>query len=344
MDTKQLRGLYEAYNQVYSTDYITEEAEIAANYFYEMGLNENGIEILIEELGTEEFTNFVYDIAESYYLNERKLRPGERSLPARTVSRITGDTPSRPVGAARSAVQRARARRTAPPELTSRQQRIRAYSQSPSVQAGKQASAASLARIRSQTPSQRTTAVQTAQTQQAPSAARKPRDVKDQIAGFIIGRLDAHDRAIRSPRAQAVGRALTQIGDIGGRVFDAAAKRAERDTKRVAAATRSAVRRNINASYDPYELVLDHLLDEGYAESLDTAYNIMQYMSEEWIDSIIYEKVKVQVPPTSLSKLGPNQSLFSDAELQGHRTAKEIEDTKNRRNKRGTTRLTFEVR
>ena len=49
-----------------------EEVEIASHYFCEMGLNEIGVEILIEELGVEEFVDFVYDISEDYYLTEAR--------------------------------------------------------------------------------------------------------------------------------------------------------------------------------------------------------------------------------------------------------------------------------
>ena len=77
MNTKELRGLYEAYNQVYEPEYISEEVEIATEYFYEMGLTEEGIEILIEELGLDEFIDWVYDIAEEYSLNEGAKRGGK---------------------------------------------------------------------------------------------------------------------------------------------------------------------------------------------------------------------------------------------------------------------------
>lgn len=71
-----MQSLFEAYENVYAQEDVTqefsEEVEIAAQYFYEMGLNEEGIDILIEELGDEEFTEFVYDIAEEYVLSEAR--------------------------------------------------------------------------------------------------------------------------------------------------------------------------------------------------------------------------------------------------------------------------------
>ena len=38
--------------------------------------------------------------------------------------------------------------------------------------------------------------------------------------------------------------------------------------------------------YDLYDIILSHLLDEGYAETLEAAEAIMVNMSEEWRDSI----------------------------------------------------------
>jgi len=73
MRDQELIGLYEAYQQVHTQQrLINEEVEIASHYFCEMGLNEIGVEILIEELGVEEFAEFVYDISEDYYLTEAR--------------------------------------------------------------------------------------------------------------------------------------------------------------------------------------------------------------------------------------------------------------------------------
>jgi len=47
-----------------SEDYIAESVNIAAQYFYEQGLNEDGVEILIDELGLDEFVSFVFEIGD----------------------------------------------------------------------------------------------------------------------------------------------------------------------------------------------------------------------------------------------------------------------------------------
>ena len=45
----------------------------------------------------------------------------------------------------------------------------------------------------------------------------------------------------------------------------------------------------VNASYeyDLYDVVLEHLLDEGFADTLEDAQVLMANMSEQWIESIV---------------------------------------------------------
>jgi hypothetical protein len=45
--------------------------------------------------------------------------------------------------------------------------------------------------------------------------------------------------------------------------------------------------RDVDESYDLYDIILSHLLDEKYAETPEAAEAIMVNMSEEWRDSII---------------------------------------------------------
>ena len=45
--------------------------------------------------------------------------------------------------------------------------------------------------------------------------------------------------------------------------------------------------KNINASYDLYDIILSHLLDEGYADTIESAERIMVNMSEDWRESIM---------------------------------------------------------
>ena len=44
---------------------------------------------------------------------------------------------------------------------------------------------------------------------------------------------------------------------------------------------------DVDESFDLYDIILSHLLDEGYAETVESAEAIMVNMSEEWMGSII---------------------------------------------------------
>ena len=54
-------------------------------------------------------------------------------------------------------------------------------------------------------------------------------------------------------------------------------------------ASKEIVRKNLNNSYDIYDIILSHLLDEGYADTQEAAEAIMVNMSEDWRESIIEE-------------------------------------------------------
>ena len=66
---------------------LTEEVNIATEYFYEQGLNEYGIDLLIEDLGIEEFVDFVNEIVEEYTLVEARTLTGKKKIPATGTSR-----------------------------------------------------------------------------------------------------------------------------------------------------------------------------------------------------------------------------------------------------------------
>lgn len=52
----------------------------------------------------------------------------------------------------------------------------------------------------------------------------------------------------------------------------------------------SARSRVLNQSFDPFDVVMGYLIDEGYADSEDSAVIIMSNMSEDWVQSIIEHK------------------------------------------------------
>lgn len=64
----------------------------------------------------------------------------------------------------------------------------------------------------------------------------------------------------------------------------------------------------VRESYDFYDIVLEHLLDEGYCDTEEKAITMMASMSEEWIDSIISEA------PFQIS--GPHPTTIDGTKLE----------------------------
>ena len=57
--------------------------EVATDYLYEMGLNEEGLDLLVEEVGLEDFVEFVLDPPEEELLmEERSARKAAASAPS----------------------------------------------------------------------------------------------------------------------------------------------------------------------------------------------------------------------------------------------------------------------
>jgi len=51
---------------------------------------------------------------------------------------------------------------------------------------------------------------------------------------------------------------------------------------------------NVKEDYDAYNLVIGHLLDEGFADDYDAANTMIENMSDEWLDEILESKYWIQ--------------------------------------------------
>jgi hypothetical protein len=67
------------------------------------------------------------------------------------------------------------------------------------------------------------------------------------------------------------------------------AKQAARGNQRARVALTPNERTKLNMEYDLYDIILSHLLDEGYADTEQAAEAIMVNMSEDWRESIVEE-------------------------------------------------------
>lgn len=300
MESRDFVYLQEAYQQMYQLD---EEVEIATEYFYEMGLNEYGVNALIEELGVEEFVEWVYDIAESYTLTEARAG-GSRIEPVTKSGKAIGSLKG---GAKSAAINRLRKEKAA-----RRESEERASAERPS---GMKAA------FRSQ-------AMKAAAKSQPKAKKEVPSETKKGIAGAIEyakKRAAADTELLRkgmrnlatSPAARGAATAAAALRAGGEFAHRAGQKAAETETgKKVkktlgkaalaAAGAAGAGAGSLKAGKSPAaaagravgtflrkmraedrEYILDHLLSEGYAETPESAQAIMKSMSEEWAMDIL---------------------------------------------------------
>jgi len=357
MELRDLRAIAEAYNGIYAQQKLTEEVEIAAQYFYEMGLNEDGVDILIEELGVDGFAEFVYDIAEDYVLTE--ARAGGVKIEPVTASGKPFKS-GKPTGKSLQRLRDKKAARKSGEE--------KASSEKPS---GMKASL------------QRQSAIASAKKQQP-----KKKGVLDRIAGAVNKGIERHNAAMSAARetgktihkaagkvggvAKEVGKGASGAARLAGHVASKGLKEEgnisnnqeaymevyeERGTSNIVVKLKSPEEKakyqadlekrqkrksepsiwdiarkrrkegrplkidikgivdaqskkeqekrfkkqreekerreraaEINKEQvDIYDIILSHLLDEGYAETPEAAEAIMVNMSEDWRDDIIQQ-------------------------------------------------------
>jgi hypothetical protein len=95
------------------------------------------------------------------------------------------------------------------------------------------------------------------------------------------------DEASYSAKAARAGEDIGEPGKNFSKIEKSAAKRygSKESGKRVAGAVLAKMR--ANEAVDLYDIILSHLLDEGYAETQEQAEVIMVNMSEDWREDIV---------------------------------------------------------
>jgi len=250
MKGQEMQSLFEAYENVYAQQNketiveVLEEVEIATHYFIEMGLNEEGVDILIEDLGLDEFANFVYDIAEEYVLTE--ARTGGVKIEPKLAS--GKEIQGKPKAAS---LKRLRAQKAARQETENKA--------SASKPSGMKASL---------------------ERQSAVAAAAKKQPKKPGFLDRVVGAVDAgikrHNAAMSA--AKETGKTISNVAKKVGGVAREVGKGASGTARLVGRVART----GLNDEY-----LMGYLIDEGYAETQEAAYAILENMGEEWKQTIL---------------------------------------------------------
>jgi hypothetical protein len=155
-------------------EFIVESANIASNYLYQMGLNEYGLDLVLESLGEDQFLEYVFYISEDYMLTE--ARRSGRIEPVTKTGKQIGSLK----GGAKSASIRSKQK-----EKALRKQREE--EQSSSRPSGMTAALKRQSEMAKKVTTDRGNKAVKAAVESQPKTKQKPNTTKDKIAKGIMG-------------------------------------------------------------------------------------------------------------------------------------------------------------
>jgi len=295
MNAQQFKELHLIYDAVYDSElreevedynnavYAEDIVEVATEYFYSYGLNSDGIDILVEKVGLESFVEFVYDLSEDLHVLTEA-----RSAKKRTGGESYADVKAK-IDAKEAAKKKAKEAAKAKVET----EKKKPESRGPESEAKKE-------QPKSKAP------------------------VRDAIARGIFRAVDAYKAGVERHREatkkagdayragvekhSAATATASKLAKETGKTVGKAAQVAGHLAKSVGSGVGIAAKAGkklVPEEVDIYDVILSHLLDEGYAESVEQAEVIMVNMSEEWRESIV-EKSDDTYLETNLKKRKKN--------------------------------------
>jgi hypothetical protein len=268
MNSQQVQDIRLMYEAVYN-DELREKAdeynnevndgdivEVATEYFYNYGLNEDGINILIEKVGLENFVEFVYDLSEDLYVlteaRRAKKRTGGKSY----------EQLKKEIYAKDEAKKSAKKKVTAAAQERKQSETKKPETQGADTEAKRQQS-------KSKKPERSGIA-------RAISGAveRAKRDTELLKKSFKTAREVGREHETRVARA-----AGTAAGVAHGAVKVAQRLGQEAGKSETGQKIKKAL--GVNEEADFFDYILEYLIAEGYADTNESALNIMANMSRE---------------------------------------------------------------
>jgi len=308
MDTNVLRGLTEAYTAVYDEELRDELEEMADDFAGIEDLSDEEIDAIVEETIDEMLDEgYEFDEVEEIFeqvLSEATVTMGRGGETGAAGTKVTSGSGSRMAAKSRLSSAKAAKRAAAVSKVKGAVKSVLGKAKA-AVKSGvaKAKEAGRSAKFHAVDKPVASYATKRNLHPAAGMAARskdpeKRRGLRAKVASDIKGRIKqkiAQAQVGAYSAARKVGQAAS---DVAGRAKQSAKNTAAR-TKRgvkgavgaaasgVAAGATKLATRMATEQIDLFDIVLSHLLSEGYAESVEQAEVIMVNMSQEWRDSII---------------------------------------------------------
>jgi hypothetical protein len=238
---ENLREQAEEYNNtVFDEDIV----EVATEYFYTYGLNEDGVDILIEKVGLDNFVEFVYGLSENLIVLTE----------ARAARRRKGGESYEDVKAKIDAKEAAKKK-----AKKSAQERTETEKKEPKSKGADT---------------------------EAKAEQPKKKPIRDAIARQVLAGMERHRKAMELARetGKTVAKAASVAHEAGRRAGEHVKKHGLKSLA------------NEEFEGDIFDVILEHLVAEGYADTNEAALAIMANMSEEWKQSIVEGGVGFTIP------------------------------------------------
>jgi hypothetical protein len=302
----ETQRLYESYFAVYNDEVretLSEEVDLLEdiNYLYD-GEIEEIVEETIEAMIEEGYELLDIEEALDEIFSEATVTKGRGGY-----TKLSTDKRSAPVTTGQGTAMRQQARRQAVVSAA-RQRQVQAVKDAPGkavararkavdTAAGDYAAKHGLVSSKKGKPLNRTS-IGMKQAAKDPSVRR---GIRSQVVGHLASRaanklqrgVEKVKGAVKSAGQSAVAKTKSS-SDAAQAKMQAAGSAAKKSGKgflgRVARKVASGAGRlasRLGEDVDVYDVVLDHLLEEGYADTVESAENIMVNMSEDWIDVIV---------------------------------------------------------
>ena len=289
--------LWELANEYNNTIYDEDIVEVATEYFYTYGLNEDGIDILIEKVGLDNFVEFVYDLSE-----DLTILTEERSAKKRIGGESYADVKAK-IDAKEAAKKKAKEEA----QKRKESERMEPASNGADTESKKE-------QPKSKKP------IRDAIARQILAGMKRHREAT-QTAGRLAGETgktlgkiasfagEAGRRAgehVKKHGMKSLANEETEIGITGKKIPKpgSAKKQYELEKKR---RMKKHLGKNVGGTQyssdvnpylnprsvreevepDLFDAILEHLVAEGYADTNESALAIMANMSEEWRQSIV---------------------------------------------------------
>ena len=295
--------LWELANEYNNTIYDEDIVEVATEYFYTYGLNGDGIDILIEKVGLDNFVEFVYDLSEDLILTEARKVSKAKKQPGSLRSRQ-----QEKLAAQRAAAERTETEKKEP---ESKGADTEAKAEQPKKKPVRDAIARNIFRA---------VGAYNAGMERHKSATETAGRLASET-GKTLGKIasfagEAGRRAgehVKKHGLKSLANEETEIGITGKKIPKpgSAKKQYELEKKRrmkkhlgqnVGGTQYSSDvnpylnPRSVREKVEPdlFDAILEHLIAEGYADTNESALAIMANMSEEWREEILDEANKME--------------------------------------------------